>query len=167
MELEQKYKVLKCFSELKSAMTKFNLQWEFTPSVSFNNIVNKIKKEYKDNKKEIYHITKSEVNPNTLKNLKNNEILDFGCETTLEKIEDENKYTYLYKNKKAVIFGLHMHIYNTETIVPIEHDITMYLVKNNNIEQIEVKVGQEFTVPSKVQHATLFSKPNTIKITWK
>ena len=35
MELEQKYKVLKCFSELKSAMTKFNLQWEFTPSVSF------------------------------------------------------------------------------------------------------------------------------------
>ena len=167
MELEQKYKVLKCFSELKAAMTDFNLDWKFTPCDSFNNIVDRIKKEYKDNKKEIYHITKSEVNLNALKNLKNNEILDFGCETTLEKIEDKNKYTYLYKNKKAVIFGLHMHIYKTETIVPIEHDITMYLVKNNNIEEINVKVGEEFTVPSKVQHATLFSKPNTIKITWK
>ena len=39
MELEQKYKVLKCFSELKAAMTDFNLDWKFTPCDSFNNIV--------------------------------------------------------------------------------------------------------------------------------
>ena len=167
MKLDSKYKTLQSFLQLKDAFTRFTLDWEFHPSTHFDTMVEALRAEYSAKESEIYYIDETDIDLDGLQYMKCGEIVDFGKETYLEKISTEEEHIYLYKNAKPVIFGLHVHEHFTEEIKPINHPVTMFLTRDSGIDKIKVEIGESYLIPKGIEHATLISEPNTIKITWK
>lgn len=167
MTTKKTYNALASLSELKDQFKNFALDWRFIQIDEFEKEVDLLVEKMGIINKDVHYIIDTEIDLVQLDSLGCGKSMDFGHNTTLERVGCDHEHHYLYHNETPIIFGLHIHLNFTETIKPLKNSLVMYINKGDRIKKIHVKVGETYIVPKGVEHATLFSEPNTIEIIWE
>lgn len=164
--LEQKYNILGALDTVCDKYSKFELDFKFSQDLDFEKIVDEFIASKGSLDKDVFYILDTTLEVDDLKKLKHGATVDFGNQTTLEKVGDSHVHNYLYHNDKPLVFGIHVHLEYNETIVPLKNPLVLYEFNKSRYKKVIVKVGESYTTPKGVKHAAIFSKENTIKLKW-
>lgn len=160
--LESEFCALGALDCLNEKINAYNISWSFKADEKFDQIAKEFIKEHGELNKDVFYVFDTDIDANEVGSLKDGASLQFSNNSILTRKSDY----FLYKFTKPIVFGVHLHLDFNEELIPLDEDIIMYVIKNNNYEKIVVKQGETFAIPKGIKHAALFSTKNTIKLKW-